>query len=318
MPLRRIALSEFRTIGRGIARPEDVVALRDGRVYASHHAGGVAQIGPEDGLRVIGAPAGAPNGINMDAQGRIIIANFGVTDGVSGPLERLDLTTGAREILVDRIAGRVLTACNYPVIDRTGTIWCSHSTSAKTWPEALDRRADGFIFVYRPDGSSEIVAEGLRFANGMALSADEQFLYCTQSSNADVLRYPILPGAKLGKPERYGPRLGLVFGVKVNPGLKLPSFITRHLGYTDGLGFDAEQNLWVTLPAAHKIVAITPARDIVVIAHDPTGKLIQSPTNISWGGADLRTLYVGDLAADYVLTAPSPVAGQPMLHHGLH
>jgi gluconolactonase len=315
MPLRRIELSEFRPIGPGIARPEDVVALRDGRVYASHHAGGVAEIAPDGGLRVIGGKAGAPNGINMDAEGRMIIANFGIYDGVAGPLERLDLTTGEREILVSAIGGRTLTSCNYPVIDRAGNIWCSHSTFAKTWPEALDRRADGFIFVYRPDGSSDILAEGLRFANGMALSADEQFLYCTQTSNADVLRFPILPGAKLGKAERYGPRLGIVFGMKVNPGLKLPSLITRYLGYTDGIGFDAEQNLWVTLPAAHKIVAITPAGKIFTIAHDPNGALLRSPTNISWGGADLRTLYVGDLAADYVLTAPSPVAGQEMLHH---
>ena len=70
----------------------------------------------------------------------------------------------------------------------------------------------------------------------------------------------------------------------------------------------------MTLPAAHKIAAITPAGRKFVIAHDPSGKLIRSPSNIAWGGPDLTELYIGDLHADYVLTTRSPVAGMPMHH----
>ena len=76
-----------------------------------------------------------------------------------------------------RVGGRRLTSANYPVLDRAGNIWCANSTHAETWPQALDGRADGFIFVLRPDGSSDIVAEGLKFPNGMALSADDRWLY---------------------------------------------------------------------------------------------------------------------------------------------
>jgi gluconolactonase len=317
MPLRKIALGQFSKIAIGINRPEDIVATRDGPVYASHHDGAVAQIAPDGSFKILGAKSpGAPNGINMDAQGRIIIANFGVYDQAPGPLEMYDPATNIRTTLVAQIGGHALTACNYPVIDRAGNIWCSHSTDAAAWPQALDRRADGFIFVLRPDGSTEIVATGLRFANGMALSADEKFLYCTQTSNADVLRFAILPGAKLGPAEPYGPRLGVVLGMKLNPKLQLPGFVTQYLGYTDGIGFDAEGNLWVTLPAAHMICAITPAGKKFVIAHDPSGKFMQSPTNISWGGPDLTDLYIGDLRANYILKAKSPIPGMPMLHHG--
>lgn len=39
---------------------------------------------------------------------------------------------------------------------------------------------------------------------------------------------------------------------------QLPGWITRHLGYTEGIAFDAEGNLWVTLPAAHMIVPSHP------------------------------------------------------------
>ena len=314
MPLSQVPLDAFRKTAVGIKRPEDVMCLRDGRVFASHHDGAVAEIHRDGNFRVLGTKNGAPNGIKMTAAGQIVIANFGIYDKTSGPLELFDLKTGERSSLVSEVEGKRLTSCNYAVIDRGGNIWCSHSTFAPTWPDALDRRRDGFIFVRRPDGSVNIVASGLRFPNGMALSADEQHLYCTQTSDGDVLRFPILSGARLGPGERYGPRMGWVSGLKMNPDLKLPGWITRHLGYTDGIAFDAEGNLWVTLPAAHMIVAITPAGRRFVVAHDPSGQLIRSPTNIAWGGADLTELYIGDLHTDYVLTTTSPVAGMPMLH----
>jgi gluconolactonase len=206
----------------------------------------------------------------------------------------------------------VLTSCNFPVLDDAGNIFCSHSTFAPSWPHALDRRTDGFVFVCRPDGTTEVLAEGLRFANGMALNAAQTHLFVTQTSNADVLRYPILPGPKLGPPVQYGPKLGLVAGIKMNPKLQLPGFLTQFLGYTDGLGFDVEGNLYVTLPAAHKIVAITPAGKKVTIAHDPSGRLLQSPTNIAWGGPNRETMLIASLSAPYILAAAAPVAGQKL------
>jgi gluconolactonase len=229
-------------------------------------------------------------------------------------LERFDPATGQRETLLADVGGRTLTSSNYPVIDRAGNIWCANSTHAPTWPDALDGRPDGFLFVLRPDGSSQIVAEGLCFPNGLALSADKNFLYCAQTSAGDVLRFEILPGETLGKGERYGPKLGLVARRKLNPNLHLPSFIQSRLGYTDGVGLDVEGNLWVCLPAANKVVAITPKGRKITVIHDPSGKVVNHPTNVTWGGPDLRDLYIGSIRANYVLKAQSPVAGLALVH----
>lgn len=314
MPLSRIPLNAFEKWGNGLDRPEDVAVDRAGRVFASDRRCAVAELLPDGSFVRLGPKAGAPNGINPDTQGRIVIANFGLEDGGLGPLERFDPATGKRVPLLTEVDGRRLTSSNYPVLDSAGNTWCSHSTDAPTLADALDGRADGFLFVLRPDGSSSIVAEGLRFPNGLALSADERFLFCAQTSAGDVLRFPILPGARLGRRERYGPRLGFVARMKINPRLRLPGWFTRFLGYTDGIGFDAEGNLWVCLVAANKIVAITPSGQVVTVAHDPSGKLINNPTNVSWGGPDLKDLYIGSIRADYVLKARSPVAGQPHVH----
>ena len=197
MTLAPIPTGAFTKIAVGIDRPEDVVVGPDGRVFASDHQCAVAEIFADGSFKRLGPKGGAPNGLNMDRQGRVLIANFGIYDGEDGPLQRYDPATDTHETLLDEVEGRRLTSSNYPVMDGAGNIWCANSTHAETWPQALDGRSDGFIFVLRPDGTSSVVAEGLKFPNGLALSADEAFLYCAQTSGADVMRFEILPGGRL-------------------------------------------------------------------------------------------------------------------------
>ena len=212
MPSAEIPTSAFAKIAVGIDRPEDVVVGKDGRVFAADHQCAVAEILPDGSFRRMGPRRGAPNGINMDLQGRVLIANFGIYDREDGPLERFDPATGVRETLVSEVEGLKLTSANYPVMDRAGNIWCANSTHAETWPQALDGRDDGFLFVLRPDGSASVVARGLKFPNGLALSADEKTLYCAQTSGADVLAFPV-EGDRLGRGARYGTVLGRLLGI---------------------------------------------------------------------------------------------------------
>lgn len=308
MPLSPIDTASFRKIAMGIDRPEDVVVCVEGRVFASDHQCAVAEILPDGSFVRMGPQGGAPNGINMDRDGRILIANFGIYDRQEGPLQRFDPATGVHETLVSEVGGLRLTSANYPIMDRDGNIWCANSTHADTWPRALDGRADGFLFVLRPDGTCEIVAEGLKFPNGLALSADHRRLFCAQTSAADVLVFDVLPGGRLGTGVRYGPVLGQLAG----PGL--PPAREEDLGYTDGVGMDAEGNLWVCLPAANKVIAITPSGEKVTVIHDPSGEVVNHPTNVTWGGPDLRDLYIGSIRAGYVLKGRSPVAGLALVH----
>jgi gluconolactonase len=308
MPLAPIAPEAFEKIAVGIDRPEDVVVGPDGRVFASDHQCAVAEILADGSFRRLGPKGGAPNGINMDRQGRILIANFGIYDREEGPLQRFDPATGKHETLLAEVEGKRLTSSNYPVMDAAGNIWCANSTHAETWPQALDGRTDGFIFVLRPAGSSSIEADGLKFPNGMALSADESVLYCAQTSGADVMAFPILPGGRLGKGRRHGPVLGTLQQAGQ------PQHPAATLGYTDGVGMDAEGNVWVCLPAANKVVAILPSLEVVTVIHDPSGEIVNHPTNVTWGGADLKDLYIGSIRADYVLKGRSPVAGEPLIH----
>src|SRR3569833_1652547 len=94
MPLAPIAAEAFAKIAVGIDRPEDVVVGKDGRVFASDHQCAVAEIFADGSFKRLGPKGGAPNGINMDPQGRILIAIFGIYDRLVGPLQRFDPATG--------------------------------------------------------------------------------------------------------------------------------------------------------------------------------------------------------------------------------
>lgn len=306
MPLSPIPLASLKHVGMGVKRPEDVVVDRDGRVWASDQASAVAELLPGGGLRRVGRATGAPNGVNMDTRGRIVIACMGLETRTAGPLLRLDPGTGDQEVLCDAIDGRTLIASNYAIIDRAGNIWCSHSTFDPTASE--QGLADGFIYRVRPDGRAEKVADGFEFANGLALDASESYLYVCQTMGRNVVRLPIFADGSLGPREPYGPVLGEPARPNATAGER------ARFGGPDGCGFDQDGNLWVTLVFANKIVAITPSREVVTIIHDPTGELMEWPTNVSWGGRDLRDLYVGSVRTDYVLYVPSPVPGMPLVH----
>jgi gluconolactonase len=53
---------------------------------------------------------------------------------------------------------------------------------------------------------------------------------------------------------------------------------------------------------------------VVTVIHDPSGEIVNHPTNVTWGGPDLKDLYLGSIRADYVLKARSPVAGLSLIH----
>lgn len=298
--------------------------MNDGRVYASCHNCAVAQIHADGSFTQLGTKTGATNGINATKDGKIIIANFGIYDGVAGPLEGFDPISQVRETLATEASGRALTSSNYPIIDDFGNIFCANSTSAPVWMNALDGRDDGFIYVVRPDGSSKILAENLCFPNGLALSADGKYLYCCQTSACNIMRFEISYDGdvpSLAGRRQYGPKLGmrlpnaLVTKKLPDPALtKHLGFIMRHVGYPDGCGMDIEGNLWVTLPGANKIVAITQGEKLVTIACDPSGNALHSPTNVTWGGDDMRDLYIGSLNAKHLLKTRSNVAGVKLAH----
>lgn len=316
MPLNAIPLDQLEKVGQGVERPEDVVVGRDGRVWLSDLQSAAAEARPDGTLHRVGNAGGSPNGINMDAEQRIIIANVGGLDGGdSGPVQRLDTETGEIEILAAEVGGMKLLASNYPHIDSRGRIWVTHSTF-RSGPGAFDGEPDGFLFRIEDDGSATLLADEIEFANGITLDPEERNAYVCQTSGCNVIRFPINDDGSLGEREQYGPMLGKTAAEMRSAAGDRPLTPEERsqMGLTDGCQFDQEGNLWVTLPMSNKVIAITPQGEMVTIISDTQGSLMQAPTNVTWGGGDLQDLYIGSIRTDYVLKTRVPTPGEPLTH----
>ena len=71
-------------------------------------------------------------------------------------------------------------------------------------PPPPDRGAPGRIILVMPDGASRVVAEGLRFPNGIAVSADNSRLVVAEMDGACLADYDIEPNGDLKFRGRFG------------------------------------------------------------------------------------------------------------------
>jgi sugar lactone lactonase YvrE len=309
-----IEISDLVAIGHGIERPEQVLVTRDDRVYASDKASAVARVRRNGELQRIGHAGGEPNGIAMQGDGSILIANFGL-----GALQELDPATGSiRTLLRDMVGDLSLQWINYVLVDSSGALWVSVCSQNPDLRHTLAHGTpDGYLFrMSGPDSVPYVVADMVNFPNCMALDEREEYLYVVRTLKADVVRFA-RRGTGLGPEEQFSPPLGDrrddEYGEHAGA-LLADRAVTRRWGMADGCAFDAAGNLWVTLARANRIVAVTPDRRVLTIAEDPGGTLLSGPTSIAWGGSDMCDVYIGSLETPYILRGRSSRAGMPMVH----
>ena len=311
VPPKPLSLTDFTLVRDGLDAPEGIASSPDGRLFVSNGGGAIGVIERDGTLRQIGKPL-APNGVAVDRQGRIIVANMGLLNKGPGPLQRIDVATGVVETLVAELEGRQLVASNGPATTRDGDIYCTHSTWGPIGNIGTTM-ASGFIYRVAPDGRASIVARALRGVNGLCLDREERHVYASLTAEGRIRRWRREADGSLADPEDYGPQLGLVIPDHQAKDIRaMPAAERAALGYCDGIAFDRAGNLWVTLPFANRIVAITPDGRQVDIVHDPEGKMLSSPTNLCWGGEDLRDLHVVSRASGRVVKARTEVAGLPL------
>jgi sugar lactone lactonase YvrE len=71
-------------------------------------------------------------------------------------------------------------------------------------PPPPDRGACGRIILVMPDGAARVVAEGLRFPNGIAVSADHRRLVVAEMDGACLADYDVEPNGDLKLRGRFG------------------------------------------------------------------------------------------------------------------
>jgi len=166
---------------------EDVVVDDQGRVYTGTENGEIFAV-EREGARVrrVGNTRGRPLGLELLADGRILVC-----DAWRGLLA-LDHGTGKFETLATEADGRPILICNNAAVAADGTIYFSDSSAVhplSRWrADVAEDTRSGRLLRRTPDGRIDTLLEGLRFANGVALTPDESAVLVAESTGRTVVR----------------------------------------------------------------------------------------------------------------------------------
>jgi sugar lactone lactonase YvrE len=190
-------------LGQG---PEDVAINLNGHLIVGLAGGWIMQIDPHtQQQQCIANTGGRPLGIECLPNNNLIVC-----DAERGLLH-IDVSNGHVTVLVSHYQGQPLRFCNNASVARDGTIYFSQSTTryglAEFRRDLIDDRPTGRLFRLRPQHTApELLCDGLAFANGVALSADESFVVVAESGRNRLKRYD-LRGAQQGRLQPFGAAL---------------------------------------------------------------------------------------------------------------
>jgi gluconolactonase len=106
--------------------------------------------------------------------------------------------------------------------------------------------ATGRVYHYQPDGTIRLVADGLRYSNGVEFDGRNRRLLVSEHLARRVLAFPVRPDHTLGNAEAFF-NLATVFP---------PRYSTELMG-PDGLDMDARGNLFIAEYGAGRILMVS-------------------------------------------------------------
>lgn len=205
--------------------PEDIAVDSQGRIYGGGQDGRIIRILPDGSAEVFADTGGRPLGLHFDAHGHLIVA-----DAWKGLLS-ID-PQGQITALATQAEGIPFRFTNDLDISADGTIYFSDASSQYSQPEymldALEARPHGRLLRYHPATQEvEVLIRDLYFANGVALSAAEDFVLVNETWRYRIVRY-WLKGPREGTHE---------------------IFIDNLPGFPDGVSGNRQGVFWVALPS---------------------------------------------------------------------
>jgi sugar lactone lactonase YvrE len=307
-----VGLDQVEFVGESLVRPESVLVTSSGRIFVSDLDCGVVEIGgPRKLLK--GKPEGfVANGIAITRAGEFLIANPGGCGGVW----RLDRGHNLYPFLLE-LDGREVRNCNSVEIDGAGRIWISVST--RQYPRDLafnGKTQDGYLILLE-QGNPRIVADGIGFTNESRIDPSGSYLYLNETFSRKLTRFRVVN--RNGRSELSDRETVHEFGDGDFP---------------DGLTFDAEGGVWVACIVSNRVVRIAAddTREIILDDSDPqliarvesrfaegllerkdlelgAKRSLHNVSSIAFGGPDLKTVYLGNLGGNRIITFRAPIAG---------
>jgi sugar lactone lactonase YvrE len=248
-----VKFGEVKVVPVGGHGPEDVVVDAEGRIYTGLVDGRIVRLAPDGiGVETVADTGGRPLGLEFYGDDELLVC-----DAKAGLLT-LDLSNGKLTTLATEAAGLPLVFCNNAAVAADGTVYFTDSsrrfTVTKWRDDLIEQTAGGRLLRRSPDGAIDLIADGLQFANGVALPPDESFVAVAETGECRVSRF-WLTGALAGT---------------------MDTFIEGLSGFPDNISTGSDGLIWIT-SASPKV----PALDFVRKMPSPLRALVRNlPTSL--------------------------------------
>lgn len=266
---------DWKRFATGIIAPEGPAVDFDGKItLVSRWTGKVVQVDPSGKVTDLVQTGGKPQSIAWTPSHRLLLA-----DAKNQALQEIDPVTGALITIADSVNGRRFLGPNDLVVGDGEVVYLTDP--------GLEMEAPGQIVrIELATGKTSMLAEGLRFPNGITLTADGRWLMVAESVTHRVLRFELLDG-----------------GTRLGPAHVFCEFADH---YPDGIAFDSQGNLLVTISGGGTLGIVSPQGSIETSI--PTGG--QHATNCVFGGDDFQTLFLTEDDQQAILSTRWPIPGQ--------
>ncbi|MEH1983289.1 MAG: SMP-30/gluconolactonase/LRE family protein [Nostoc sp.] len=214
----------------------------------------VNQFNPTTGQNLFFDVGDVVASIALAGKNRLIIAQ---RDG----LAFFNLETGQVTSIIQLEADMLDNRFNDGKCDTQGRFWFGSMCPGKT---------QGSLYRYDSNGYLHLMEWGLTISNGLGWSPDEKTFYLTDSAQQKIYAY------------NFNVITGCISDRRIFVNLTDESF------YPDGLTVDSEGNIWSAMWDGWCVICFNPKGREISRIQLP----VQRPTSCTFGGEDLRTLYI--------------------------
>jgi gluconolactonase len=286
--------TQLQRLGEGYEFTEGPVwSTADQALYFSDIPGDVRWKWTEaGGMEVARTPCDKANGLVLDLDGELIAC-----DQVTSRVVRYH-RDGGTDVLAFHHRGRYLNSPNDIVVrGADGALYFTDPDYGR-WNDWIgqERTRDRFCGLYRVPahggtGEAELLVAEDEFdhPNGLCFSPDESLLYVNDSPQAHIKVFDVAADGTLSNGRMFCEGVGLTQAeaAAATEGMTEAERhrVIHNAGSVDGMKIDERGNLWTTGPGG-------------LWVFDPDGQEIgrfatpEVAGNLTWGGADLHTLFV--------------------------
>jgi gluconolactonase len=247
----------------GFKFTEGPAADKEGNLYFSDIPNEVIRkVDAKGDLSTFREKSNKSNGLMVNAKGEVVACEMG-----SGHVVAVSPDGSKVRVLADNYEGKRFNAPNDLVIDKDGGVYFTDPSFGAPMPLPQGKTC---VYYIAPEGKVTRLIDDLKQPNGIKLSPDEKTLYVIPTGPAEMMSYPVERPGKIGK--------GKVF-------CKLEGKDGKPGTGGDGCTIDSKGNLYIT-------------SSIGVQVFDPEGKHLgtiafpEQPANVTFGGKDMKTLFV--------------------------